>query len=98
MPFPTTPEALRALTPAEARELPPLLHALWQEAHGRWDTAHTIAQDIPSPDAARVHAYLHRREGDDSNARYWHRQANAPAFTGSLEEEWEALAADLLRR
>ena len=98
MPLPTTPEALRQLSPDQARELPPLLRALWHEAHNGWDAAHSIAQDIPSPDAARVHAYLHRREGDDWNARYWYRQANTPEFTGSLEEEWEALAAEFLTR
>ena len=26
-------------------------------------------------DAAWVHAYLHRVEGDDGNARYWYTQA-----------------------
>ena len=98
MPLPATPEALRALTAAEARELPPLLHALWHEAHSGWDAAHGIAQDIHSPDAARVHAYLHRREGDDWNARYWYRQAGVAPFAGNLDVEWIALVSELLPR
>ena len=88
------PEELRAL--ADPASLPPLLQALWHDAHGRWDAAHTIAQDIHTADAARVHAYLHREEGDDWNAGYWYRQAGQPRFTGSLEDEWTALATAFL--
>ncbi len=38
-----------------------------------------------------IHAYLHRKEGDIFNSRYWYNKAGKPAFNGSLKEEWEAL-------
>jgi hypothetical protein len=91
-----TPESLRQLTAAETTTLPPLLQALWHDAHGNWSRAHELTQDIATPNAARVHAYLHRKEGDDFNARYWYRRAGQPPFPGPLEAEWLALAAALL--
>jgi hypothetical protein len=45
---------------------------------------------------ARIHAYLHRKEGDLSNARYWYRQAGRKPATGTLGEEWEELLRDVL--
>lgn len=47
-------------------------------------------------DGAWVHAYLHRKEGDLANARYWYGRANRPAFAGPLEDEWEQLVRALL--
>jgi hypothetical protein len=73
-----------------------LLRALWFDANGNWDEAHRIAQDVNTSDGARVHAYLHRKEGDAANARYWYRSAGAPAESGSLDAEWEQLARHLL--
>jgi hypothetical protein len=43
-----------------------------------------------------VHAYLHRVEGDLSNAGYWYRRAGKPAASVSLSEEWNALVQNLL--
>ena len=77
--------------------LPPLLLALWYERKGDWNRAHAIAQDIDGRDAALVHAYLHRREGDLSNAGYWYRQANRPVERGDKDAEWRAIVAALLR-
>ncbi len=91
-----TPATLRTLPADRAASLSPLLYALWHDAHGDWDTAHNIAQDIDSPQGALLHAYLHRKEGDAFNAAYWYRQAGLPAFSGSLEAEWTALATTLL--
>lgn len=76
--------------------LPPALQALWHDANGKWDRAHQIVQDIDSAEAAWVHAYLHRKEGDLGNARYWYRRAGHPEATASLDDEWEAIVADLL--
>ena len=90
--------AFRRLT-AEAAppaELPPLLLALWHDARGDWDTAHQVAQDVAGEDGAWVHAYLHRKEPDESNARYWYRQAGRPLSRVSFEEEWEEIASALL--
>ena len=77
-------------------EVPELLKALWHERKGDWKRAHEIAQDIESSDAAWVHAYLHRREGDLSNAGYWYRQAGKPVRRGDLDTEWREIAAALL--
>jgi len=93
-----SPQNFRQLPASEATTLPPLLHALWHDAHGDWASAHALAQDVDTPDGARIHAYLHRKEGDTFNANYWYRRAGKPAFTGSLEDEWTAIAADLLQK
>jgi hypothetical protein len=50
--------------------LPALLLALWHDGRGDWDAAHRVAQDLETPDGAWVHAYLHRKEGDEGNAAY----------------------------
>jgi hypothetical protein len=73
-----------------------LLRALWLDAKGDWGGAHGIAQDLTTPDGARIHAYLHRKEGDGANARYWYRSARVTVENGSLEEEWEQLVLDFL--
>jgi hypothetical protein len=78
-------------------ELRPELAALWQDARGDWTAAHDIVQDLETTDAAWVHAYLHRKEGDEANARYWYGMAGKtfPA-AHSLQEEWRNLVAALL--
>ncbi|MCK1402409.1 hypothetical protein IVB45_21160 [Bradyrhizobium sp. 4] len=67
------------------------LAALWWAAKGDWDQAHRIVQDESSREAAWVHAYLHRVEGDLGNAGYWYRQAGRPVATDSLEAEWQRI-------
>jgi hypothetical protein len=79
-----------------AAGLQPPLAALWWAAKGQWDQAHKIVQDEASVEAAWVHAYLHRVEGDLGNAGYWYRQAGQPAAKDSLEAEWERIVAALL--
>jgi len=73
----------------------PLL-ALWEAKQGRWDKAHAIVQNLSSPDAAWVHAWLHRQEGDESNAGYWYHRAGREPQSGSLEKEWEDIATELI--
>lgn len=89
----TFEEFLASLGRKEAPEgLSPYLDALWREKRGDWKAAHEIIQDIPTKEAARIHAYLHRREGDESNARYWYRQAAEVFPSGqTLDEEWRHL-------
>ena len=72
------------------------LAGLWWAAKGDWDTSHKIVQDDESREAAWVHAYLHRVEGDLPNASYWYRTAGQPVATGTLDAEWSAIAAALL--
>jgi hypothetical protein len=76
--------------------LSPALEALWWDARGDWDRAHERAQARDDADGAAAHAYLHRKEGDLSNAGYWYRRAGRPVFKGQLSAEWERLAAEFL--
>ena len=79
-----------------APDWPPLLQALWYEANGNWARAHALAQQDDSRNGAWVHAYLHRVEGDLSNAGYWYRKAERLPAKGSLRDEWEQIARALL--
>lgn len=72
--------------------LHPILQGLWYDAKGDWEQAHNVAQSREgTPAYDRLHAYLHRKEGDRFNAGYWYRRAGTTFFTGSLEEEWQVL-------
>jgi len=79
---------------------PPLndvaLAGLWWDAKGDWTRAHESAQQDEGPAGAWVHAYLHRKEGDDSNARYWYSRAGKKPARVSFEQEWEEITAALL--
>jgi hypothetical protein len=58
---------------------------------GKWDDSHNLVQQYSDAMACRIHAYLHRVEGDIGNAGYWYRRAGVEAFAGSQEAELEAL-------
>ncbi len=81
---------------APAPQLAAPLAGLWWAAKGDWDRAHKLVQDDPSAEAAWVHAYLHRVEGDLGNAGYWYRRAGRPAAVDAVEAEWERIAVALL--
>ena len=81
---------------APPKEVPALLQALWHDARGDWDSAHNVAQDVHTRDGSWIHAYLHRKEGDNGNAAYWYERANRHVPTYSLEREWEEIARALL--
>ncbi len=76
--------------------LGPALQALWHDARGDWDRAHELAQAASGRDGAWVHAYLHRKEGDEGNAGYWYARAGRPAARGDLRAEWEQIVRALL--
>lgn len=82
---------------AEPEGTTPPLRALWHDARDHWEEAHRIVQDDSSTEAAWVHAYLHRKEGDISNGRYWYARAGKPEFSGSLSDEWTEIVKALLR-
>jgi hypothetical protein len=87
----------RALAkPKPPADLAPALAALWWAGKGKWDKAHGIVMNDDGRDAAWVHAYLHRVEGDIGNAGYWYRQARRPAASGPPEAEWDAIATALI--
>ena len=69
-----------------------MLRALWYDAHAQWEQAHEIVQDIPTKEASHVHAYLHRKEGDEGNASYWYQKAGQKFPSVSLADEWHQLA------
>ena len=68
-----------------------VLKSLWYDGKGEWHKAHDQVDQLKDKDAAWVHAYLHRKEGDLWNADYWYARANKTRPTISLEEEWEFL-------
>lgn len=68
-----------------------LLHAMELARDGDWEGSHNIVQDINSPHAAWIHAYLHRVEGDDGNAGYWYRRAGVEFPNESLADEWRTI-------
>ena len=72
------------------------LQTLWWDAKGDWDRAHHCAQRDRERTGSSVHAYLHRKEGDMSNAGGWYSRAGRVPPTSSLEAEWESLAHELL--
>jgi len=75
--------------------LGPPLQALWHQQHGDWDKAHRLAQAQRDKNGAWVHAYLHRVEGDQSNAGYWYRRAGKPHASVSLKDEWDEIVRSL---
>jgi hypothetical protein len=91
----TFKQSLTEATPPAG--LTPALEALWWDAKGDWDKAHGCVDDESGADAARIHAYLHRKEGDQDNAGYWYRTAGAVFYSGSLNAEWGELAAERLK-
>ena len=76
--------------------LDPLLQALWWDRKGDWSRAHDTVSLDEGREAARIHAYLHRREGDLGNAGYWYRRAGQAIATDALADEWRRLAGELL--
>ena len=74
------------------------LQALWWDAKGDWHRAHKLAQSQKDEDGSWVHAYLHRVEGDESNADYWYRRAARDHSTAALDVEWREITVELLKK
>ena len=77
-------------------DLPQALAGLWWDAKGDWPRAHQLVDELETPDGMAVHAYLHRKEGEQSNADYWYRLAGRSYYRAQLPEEWAALTEGLL--
>ena len=71
------------------------LAGLWWDAKGDWDKAHHCVDHLEDQAGMRVHAYLHRKEGDLANAGYWYRQVGRTAPDLSLEAEHRLLLREL---
>lgn len=66
--------------------------ALWLEKKGDWDGAHRIVQALTDSLACNIHAYLHRKEPDESNARYWYGRVGIPfPRDKDFDAEWREL-------
>ena len=84
--------------PSPPEEWSRALQALWWDASDDWERAHGLVQlDEADRQCAWVHAYLHRKEGDLSNAAYWYRPAGQPVATGSVPQERQSIADTLIR-
>jgi len=86
-------ESLVSTAPQE--DLPVVLQALWWDAKGDWAQAHALVDSLETKDGMAVHAYLHRKEGEQSNADYWYRRAGGTFRRVALDDEWRALVEGL---
>ena len=88
-------ETVNRQTPPAGLEAP--LTALWWDAKGDWAQAHGLVDELETREGMAVHAYLHRKAGAASNADYWYARAGRSFQRPTLEAEWEALVAGLLK-
>ena len=84
--------------PAPPNGLSFALQALWWDAKGDWTKAHEQAQAREDTAGNWVHAYLHRKEGDQSNAGYWYNRCGAAPSKLTLDGEWEELVRQFLEQ
>jgi hypothetical protein len=73
------------------------LAGLWWDAKGDWTRAHESVQQDEGKDGSWVHAYLHRKEGDQGNAAYWYSRVRKPVCREPLDAEWRNIVTALLR-
>ena len=72
------------------------VEALWWDAKGDWTRAHNLVDELETPEGMAVHAYLHRKEGEQWNADYWYAKAGRTYHRDLLTDEWTALVDGLL--
>ena len=81
---------------APSLELDRALAGLWWDAKGDWDKLTNPRSKMKRPRGSWVHAYLHRKEGDESNAGYWYRRSGRSPSRATLQEEWTEIVNALL--
>jgi len=92
----TADELRKSLTAEEPPEgLTTPVAALWWDAKGDWSRAHGLVDALETAEGMAVHAYLHRKEGEPSNADYWYKRAGRRFHRATLEAEWAALVEGL---
>jgi hypothetical protein len=69
---------------------------MWWDAKGDWTRSHALVDELETADGMAVHAYLHRKEGQASNAEYWYQRAGRKFHRPTLEAERQALLEALL--
>jgi len=89
-------EFLQTLEGRLPKNWPEALKSLWYDAKGNWEASHDIAQEMNNNMGSWMHAYLHRKEGDEFNARYWYRQAGKSFPTCTLEMEHQKMVEFIL--
>ena len=67
------------------------IKALDLAREGSWDESHKLIQEYTDQLSCLIHAYLHRVEGDISNAKYWYQHAGVDMPNNTLEEEFNRL-------
>lgn len=93
----TLDEFRRSLTATEPTAgLSHAIVGLWWDAKGDWTRAHEAAQQDEGEEGSWVHTYLHRKEGDQSNAAYWYNRAGKPVCREPLDAEWVNIVRQLL--
>ncbi|EHH66997.1 hypothetical protein [Gluconobacter morbifer] len=95
----TVPSAFRAdlSRPSPPETLTRPQKALWWAGKQNWQKAHDLVQEAEgNPECDRIHAFLHRQEGDLANARYWYRRAHTSMPDLTLQEEWQVLVQDMI--
>lgn len=94
----TLDEFRQSLTATESPAgLTHALAGLWWDAKGEWTRAHEAAQRDEGVEGSWVHAYLHRKEGDQGNPVYWYNRAGKPVCREPLEAEWLGIVKTLHR-
>jgi hypothetical protein len=93
-----TPEEFKASLTEQAPRagMPAPLAALWWDAKGEWVRAHALVDDLETVEGMAVHAYLHRKEGSNSNADYWYERSGRSFHRPTLDAECAALVDGLL--
>ena len=94
MQFETFLKSISASAPST--DISVYLQSMWYDAKGDWHEAHSLVDHLHDPAACWVHAYLHRKEGDNGNADYWYRRAGRKRPSVSLEQEWEHIVTTLI--
>ncbi|MGI9547269.1 MAG: hypothetical protein ACR2MM_08540 [Flavobacteriaceae bacterium] len=79
-----------------SKEWPEALQAMWWDSKGNWQKSHDLAEDINSNLGNWIHAYLHRKDGDQWNAGYWYQRAGRAFPVKTLEEECKELVLSIL--
>ena len=82
--------------PSPPTNWPRGLKALWYDAKNDWEGSHDIAQEMHTNLGSWIHAYLHRKEGDEFNAGYWYRKAGRAFPNITLKKEHREIVEHIL--